>query len=322
MPAAPHHPPHGSGQGRTEPPGRDYCYYGYRLRSILPLESLPPLPPGGSADVILEHGDVPPVLNPLRWENRFFQVDTLGRGLVTLGGSLRFLVTGGRTLRINDATPDARRDMETLLQGAVAGVVLHQRGVLALHASCVAEQGRAVAISGASGQGKSTLAAALAAQGLSLLSDDVTRIDTTAVTMLAFPGPSRVRLWPDAAKALNHTPESLQTGRTGHPKRLLVLPPAPGPVPLTALLRLSIDTGLKRPTLTRLTGKASLLPLEDLVYRLHLSHQLGRSGEIFQALTSLISRVPVYNLARTGDVRDLPELTALVRQVLADDTAQ
>ncbi|GAB3124745.1 serine kinase [Novispirillum itersonii] len=307
---------------RPETAGGDYCYYGYRLRSTLPLENLPPLPPGDTAEVILEQGDVPPVLDPLRWKNRFFQVDTLGRALVTLGGPLRFLVTDGRTLRINDATPDARRDVEALLQGAVAGVVLHQRGVLALHASCVAEQGRAVAISGASGQGKSTLAAALAAQGLSLLSDDLIRIGFAATDALAFPGPSRVRLWPDAAKALNHTPGSLQTGRTGHPKRLLVLPPAPGPVPLKALLRLTVDTGLKRPTLTRLTGTARLLPMEDLVYRLPLGHQLGRSGEIFQTLTDLIHRVPVYNLARTGDARDLPELTALVRQVLADDTAQ
>ena len=51
-----------------------------------------------------------------------------------------------------------------------------QRGMEILHASCVAHQGRAVLILGASGSGKSALALQLMALGADLVADDRTEL--------------------------------------------------------------------------------------------------------------------------------------------------
>ncbi|MFX9020101.1 hypothetical protein ABTN35_21005, partial [Acinetobacter baumannii] len=67
-------------------------------------------------------------------------------------------------------------EIETFLSAGVAGAILHRRGQLPLHAACVARDGRALALAGPSGRGKSTLAAALAASGWTALTDDVCRV--------------------------------------------------------------------------------------------------------------------------------------------------
>jgi hypothetical protein len=54
---------------------------------------------------------------------------------------------------------------------------LHSRGVYAIHAASVAHRGRALVLAGPSGAGKTTLALALAALGLELLSDELAVLD-------------------------------------------------------------------------------------------------------------------------------------------------
>jgi serine kinase of HPr protein (carbohydrate metabolism regulator) len=56
-----------------------------------------------------------------------------------------------------------------------------------VHASCVAIDGRAVLIAGASGCGKSDLALRLIDRGAGLVSDDYTALETLGATLLASP---------------------------------------------------------------------------------------------------------------------------------------
>ncbi len=87
-------------------------------------------------------------------------------------------------------------------RGPVAAVRSRQQGQLVLHGSAVAINGRAVVICGASGWGKSTLAAALHRQGHRLLADDFAAIRTTARGPVMHAGPPGLKLWPDSAHAL------------------------------------------------------------------------------------------------------------------------
>lgn len=63
-----------------------------------------------------------------------------------------------------------------------------------LHASCVAYQGRALLITGASGSGKSGLALQLMAFGTDLVADDRTRVWAEKGQVLAAPAPNIERL--------------------------------------------------------------------------------------------------------------------------------
>lgn len=61
----------------------------------------------------------------------------------------------------------------TVLVGIGLGLLLHRRGIVCLHGSVVLVNGRAIALLGESGAGKSTAAAALVASGATLISDDI-----------------------------------------------------------------------------------------------------------------------------------------------------
>ncbi|MEJ1969001.1 MAG: hypothetical protein WDN03_10295 [Rhizomicrobium sp.] len=295
----------------------DRYFYGYRLRTELPIASFPPLPREGAADIVLRHGDVPPSLDAPVWKSPFIEVDTDGCLLLKASGQLRFLIRDGRDV-VADLGPNCPiQDVETFLQGTAAGVLLHQRGDLILHASCVHGGDGAVAIAGLSGRGKSTLAAGLVAHGYEAMTDDICRIAVGDGRAHAFPGPLRLRLWPDAARALSHPPESLLAGRPGHAKRLLVLPPGRcEPAPLGAIVRLGVDPRLKAPTLIRLSGPASVMPATEMLYRARLGRHLGRREGQFQDLTRLATLVPIFSLTRTGNVADLPDLVRLAASAL------
>ncbi|MBA4761175.1 hypothetical protein [Sphingomonas sp.] len=61
----------------------------------------------------------------------------------------------------------------TVLVGIGLGLLLHRRGIVCLHGSVIALNGRTFALLGDSGTGKSTAAAALVAHGGTLVSDDI-----------------------------------------------------------------------------------------------------------------------------------------------------
>jgi hypothetical protein len=112
--------------------------------------------------------------------------------------------------------------MRADLLGRVIAFAAHGDGALALHASAVCIDGRAIAFVGPKGVGKSTLAFAFVTRGARLITDDtlIVRFDAAGASW-AVPGLQRVRLWQDSARALGAT----ATANRGT-KPALDMPPA------------------------------------------------------------------------------------------------
>jgi hypothetical protein len=93
--------------------------------------------------------------------------------------------------------------MRADLLGRVIAFAAHADGHLALHASAVCIDGRAVALLGPKGAGKSTLALSLVRRGARLITDDtlIVRFNEQGAPWAA-PGLQRIRLWEDSARAL------------------------------------------------------------------------------------------------------------------------
>jgi hypothetical protein len=91
---------------------------------------------------------------------------------------------------------------ELLFQNQVLPLALSRQGVLVLHASAVEAEGRALAFIGASGRGKSTLAASFASSGGRFLADDGLQLQWRGESPWALPSHASVRLWPDSEAAL------------------------------------------------------------------------------------------------------------------------
>ena len=93
--------------------------------------------------------------------------------------------------------------------GPVVGYILRLRGVLALHASVVEIDNRAVAFMGAGGAGKSTIAASLSGKGFKVISDDVAALDFSREKITVQTGPQRILLWPSSTAMLFGSPDAL-----------------------------------------------------------------------------------------------------------------
>jgi len=94
-------------------------------------------------------------------------------------------------------------ELAALLEGVILGGALRLLGNVCLHATVLTVHGRAVALMGQSGAGKSSLALALLRQGCRLLSDDFAALDISGDQVLARPGRTRLRLWPDVVNRLS-----------------------------------------------------------------------------------------------------------------------
>ena len=121
-----------------------------------------------------------------------------------------FLVRDGRQITV-DAVPNVdERILRLLLLGPVLATLLRQRGHLVLHGSAVRTQGRILGFLGGSQWGKSTTAAAMCSLGCSLFADDVLALDVNRMAdVQAIPGFPHLKLWPDAAVALDLNPDAL-----------------------------------------------------------------------------------------------------------------
>ena len=112
-------------------------------------------------------------------------------------------------------------DTATYLLGPVLGLVLRLRGTTCLHASCVAVKDGCIAFAGASGSGKSSMAALFARNGHAVLSDDVLPLSASNGVVAAASTYPRVRLWADSTESLFGAKDALPLIVPGWAKRYL-----------------------------------------------------------------------------------------------------
>ncbi|WP_051045409.1 hypothetical protein [Tistrella mobilis] len=86
------------------------------------------------------------------------------------------------------------------LVGDPMGILLFRRGLLCLHAAAVVMRGRTHCFMGATGAGKSTLAAALVARGGLVAADDLIAISRTGPQVCFLPGTAGLRLTEETAR--------------------------------------------------------------------------------------------------------------------------
>jgi hypothetical protein len=130
-------------------------------------------------------------------------------------------------------TDDTR---EHIFINQVLPLLRGRSGRLALHASAVAIEGRAIAFVAGSRRGKSTLATAFAAGGFPFLADDGLVVAERDGTYVAEPSHPSIRLWDDSREALVR-PEAARAGPVSYTDkaRLLAgeeLPYFASPLPL------------------------------------------------------------------------------------------
>jgi hypothetical protein len=196
------------------------------------------------------------------------------------------------------------------LLGSTLGVILHQRGLLVMHASTIQTARGAVLFVGPSGHGKSTLLAALVQRGYAMLADDVTAVSvespSSPVAYSAFP---RLRLCGDAAVRLNYPVEELQPVISWDAEKYHVPVTCfcPNPLPVHAIYTLGVHAKqdiLLEPvsTVQRFTIVATN------TYRYEYLEGLGQRQTHFKAAAQMANAVHIGSITRPASPYMLDEL--------------
>ena len=306
---------------------RLYRLYGLRLRSVLPL----PAPPEGSgpvdADIVRGSGArfarVRAALDPLD-AAAWFQHRPLADGAHYLrwSGLFEFLVErGGRRIVCRALAGAAPRAFETYLLGQVLSFALVERGMEPLHSTAVVVGGVAVGFVGDCGDGKSTLGAAFLRAGDPLLTDDLLVLGRSGGGFVAHPGPPRIKLMPDTARAVLRGLAGTPMNDAG-PKLVIPLPATGGwawrgPAPLARIYVLRPPDGRAprgRAVIRRLAPRRAFVELTRNTFNACVvgPRRLARQ---FDLAARVSATVPVMSLAVP---RGLGRLAAARDAILAD----
>jgi hypothetical protein len=310
-----------------------YSAFGLTLVSDTPVPGLQAAAPGPAPPIHVRFGTAP--VSPARegpgrlWYPAPEQsAAEAGLTVRLLGGGLwfRFRYEDGTEFDVDRAGAEVRarwaaastfEDTVTYLLGPVLGFVLRLRGRTCLHASAVAVGGRALALVGPVGAGKSTTAAALAGRGCPVLADDVLPLEPRGGDVLAHPAYPRLRLWPDSARLLYGAEDALPPLTPTWDKCYLDLAArdgafCPRALPLGAVYLLGErGTGPGAPAVRAVPGPAGLLALVQHTYVNYLLDRAMRGRE-FALLGRVAAGVPVREAAAPAGAAHLGALCDLL----------
>lgn len=307
-----------------------YQVYGLRIRSVIPLPCLVPGRPGPvEAEVV--NGSAAPFSRAHRAIGSgpngtpWFRYARLpdGADYLRWAGLFEFLISAdGRKIacRSLDGTP--REIFQTYLLGQVLSFALLGRGIEPLHSTAVVVDGKAVGFVGDCGYGKSSLGAAFLQAGHRLLTDDLLVVKEEGQGFMAYPGPPRIKLFPDVAKSLlgeritgtpmNNLTPKLVIPLGGDPKWLWQQP-----APLRAIYVLPPPRergGTDRVTIRRLSVRRAFVELLKSSFNAMVVEP-ARLKRQFDQTARLAGKIPIKALSFPRTLDRLP----LVREAILSD---
>jgi hypothetical protein len=275
----------------------DYRYrlFGLAILSDVPLPELVPDQGVEPADVRIRLGridasaETAPGLH-VDGEDALLVVRTIGR----------FLTRGGREMIVEPAADVSSRNLRLYLLGSGFAAILHQRGLLPLHANAVVVDGRAIGFMGHPGAGKSTLAAWFHDRGFDVLADDVCVVTAgPGGRPLAHPGIPRLRLWREALEESGRDASTFERSFDDMDKYTVPtdLERALPAVPLSHLYLLE-KAGEGEASIDRLEGAAAVEAMVANTYRGSYVPLMKRSRPHLLACAELARTVPLFRARR------------------------
>lgn len=305
---------------RSSPPSSS-CYraFGLRLQSALPLPELHPDDVAcgaldGSLDVdvrlaLASPPDAPEILPAVRVDANHFWMDVPRVG--------RFLVRNGREMIVEPCPGAPDGDVRAYLLGSAMGALLQQRGLLPLHASAVAVDGRAVAFIAPAGSGKSTIAMHLQHRGHRVICDDICAVEVADGVARLRPGLRNLKLWRASLGAIARTPDGLEPVLADMDKyRVPVDAPAEDRVfDLAAVVLLGWG---EEPAIAPLPGAEAVGALIANTFRGQFVAPMGRQAAHWRQCLDLFNAVGVHRLVRPRVLDRLAEASDLVERLSRD----
>lgn len=303
-----------------------YRYQCFGLVCDLPLAHPSMVSTTADPDVVVTYGQVPfalddPINLGVVFENNARQA------LLRPCPGLAFLVEDGRKIIVEREPEIDDLTVNLFLTNIALAALLQQRAVLALHGAVLHNGKQAIALIGNSGDGKSTLAAALGQKGFGIWCDEIVCLDADQNGAQVFAAPHEVQLWNDAIKRIwpkdgeAQMPTFLSV-REGIPKRkLLCLPEEPmSQIPLSAIYVL-VQSNEGKIEFEELDGAKRLMSLVLRNYRTEqfVKHKL--KGQQLKTAELVAGQVKVKSFKYSHGWDEFPRtVDALANEMMTDMT--
>lgn len=293
---------------------------GWRVNSELPLPELQAADaPHPVADLTIRIASVPEPLDNIAMRTPFVTISYDGSAIVEIKATGRYLIRGGSEILVEPAVPPDSPELSMFLWGTPLGILCYQRGLIPLHAATLLIHGCAVAIAGRSSAGKSTLAAELSLRGHTVLSDDITVVDTAPDRVpAALPSFPHLHLWSDTIEKLqipSATTVRLRQGLEKFQVRLRVSAPVALPVPLSSVVLLTDGRTGPRHRLEPVEGFESLHVIASQIYRRQFADLIGLRASLFEGSSRIAAHAQVSRLHVRREFASLAAAADLVESV-------
>lgn len=283
-----------------------YSLFGLKIQSEIQLPELFPAEPCASPDIVIRRGSAavaPPgkgELHPID-DGALLRIDTIGC----------YAISRGAEIVVQPEPGASERNVRLYLLGSAMGMLLHQRGLLPLHANSVEIEGKALIFMGHSGAGKSTLAAWFHEEGYRIIADDVSVIGFDGEGRPTVrPGLPRLRLWRDTLDVMGRDASSYERSYAGDDSYEKYDVPihanglATGNVELAAIYLLAKGDQFD---LSPVSGMAAADAVFANTYRGRYVESMNHQRPHWEASLNLIRTTPVFRLARRWDHRLMRE---------------
>lgn len=232
-----------------------------------------------------------------------------------------FFIHDGQEIVMNPLPGVDQALLRTVLLGPALCVLLRQRGLLVLHASCININHKGVAFMGGSGWGKSTLATAFHTQGYPVLTDDVMPIQMIPGQPLVFPAYPQFKIWPEAAASLGQDTKSLLPISQNASKLAYKISCGFQQTPLP-LQRIYVLAKGSNHEITQLKPQEAFVDLVRHTRAINLITDPEFMASHLRLCGELIKNVSFCRFTRKPSLTDLPELVRLVEDDLAQINRQ
>ena len=291
-----------------------YRAFGLVIESEIELMQIPSVESSSSADVVIVQKN----LDEYDIENEYCKIKK-NELLFAYERSGKFRVTDGKQIEFDPNNGCANALLGAFLLGSGIGAILHQRGYMPLHGSCVTDRNNSIMIVGDSGAGKSTLAAEFLSHGWELLTDDVAAlsdIETTPMVQASYPSQ---KLWQDSMKQYEKTDEDIHSLYTSENREKFGVNVSEyfydGCCPLRLIVRLMPADEVC--SITPIEGMTKLDQLMRNTYRSYMIAPENRERH-FRRCAALAGKIPMVLVTRQNGVQCADKLYEMITNYLGE----
>lgn len=236
--------------------------------------------------------------------------------LFTIKDVARYHIIDGNRILVDKFHESDEIKVKTYLLGSAFGMLLMQRGIVAIHGGCVSKDNKPLIIVGESGAGKSTMVNKLIRDGYKFIADDISAINVEKGIVIE-PSFPQQKLCEDIIENNNLDSNKYKKVVDGRNKYLV---PVDKDIFLNTenevsnLVEIVVDD-VDNVSIEKLQGASCLKSIINNIYRAWVFEFTGMSREYFMKCMKISSKVNYYKITRPKKYDTTQEVYNLIKSV-------